>query len=124
MCEAAGEINKNNSDIGQCGVSVDGTWQKRGHTSIIGCVSAISVDAGKVLDVEVISKMCRICNSSSNRAHDCVNHFGSSGSMEAVGVYRMFERSEQSEIFCTQIILGMGIQKAMIILRIFMGKIA
>ncbi|GBO07517.1 hypothetical protein AVEN_120365-1 [Araneus ventricosus] len=95
MCEAAGELNKNNSDISQCGVSVDGTWQKRGHTSLNGCVSALSVDNEKVLDVEVMLKMCRICNSSSNRAHDCVKHIGSSGCMEIVGVYRMFEQSEK-----------------------------
>ncbi|GBO30152.1 hypothetical protein AVEN_1068-1, partial [Araneus ventricosus] len=94
MCEAAGEINKNNSDIRQCGVSVDGTLQKRGHTSLNGCVSVISVDNGKVVDVEVMSKMCRTCNSSSNRAHDCVKHIGSSGCMEIVGVYTMLERSE------------------------------
>ncbi|GBN13318.1 hypothetical protein AVEN_88424-1 [Araneus ventricosus] len=95
MCEATGEINKNNSDIRQCGVSVDSTWQKRGHTSLNGCVFAISVDNGKVLDVEVMSKMRRICNLSSNRAHDSVKHIGSSGCMEIVGVYRMFERSEK-----------------------------
>ncbi|GBL81697.1 hypothetical protein AVEN_93476-1 [Araneus ventricosus] len=39
--------------------------------------------------------MCRMSNSSSNRAQDCVKHIGSSGSMEVVGVYRMFERSEK-----------------------------
>ncbi|GBN54139.1 hypothetical protein AVEN_263882-1 [Araneus ventricosus] len=95
MCEAAGEINKNNSDIRQCGVSVDGTLQNRGHTFRNGCVSAISVDNEKVLDAEVMSKMCRICNSSSNRAHDCVKHIGSSGCMEIVSVYTMLERSEK-----------------------------
>ncbi|GBM12522.1 hypothetical protein AVEN_155978-1 [Araneus ventricosus] len=39
--------------------------------------------------------MCRICNSSSNRAHDCVKHIGSSDCMEIVGVYTMLERSEK-----------------------------
>ena len=31
-------------------VSVDGTWQKRGHTSRIGAVFIISIDTGEVLD--------------------------------------------------------------------------
>ncbi|GFY25182.1 uncharacterized protein TNCV_2483031 [Trichonephila clavipes] len=34
----------------ECGVSVDGTWQKRGYSSLNGCVSTISVDSGKILD--------------------------------------------------------------------------
>ncbi|GFU93999.1 hypothetical protein TNCV_2282531 [Trichonephila clavipes] len=46
MNEAAAEIHeKNNFDeVVQCGVSVDGTWQRRGHLSLNGCVSAISID--------------------------------------------------------------------------------
>lgn len=35
----------------KCGVSGDGTWQKRSHSSLNGCVSVISADAGKVTDV-------------------------------------------------------------------------
>ncbi|GFW36430.1 hypothetical protein TNCV_1343911 [Trichonephila clavipes] len=31
----------------ECGVSVDGTWRKRGYSSLNGCVSTISVDSGK-----------------------------------------------------------------------------
>ncbi|GFV43963.1 DUF4817 domain-containing protein [Trichonephila clavipes] len=48
MNEAAAEIHeKNNFDeVVQCGVSVDGTWQRRGHLSLNGCVSAISIDTG------------------------------------------------------------------------------
>ncbi|GFU24762.1 uncharacterized protein TNCV_793861 [Trichonephila clavipes] len=33
-----------------CGVSVDGTWQRRGHMSLNGCVSVISIDTGKILE--------------------------------------------------------------------------
>ncbi|GBM40798.1 hypothetical protein AVEN_80805-1 [Araneus ventricosus] len=43
---------------GSSGVSVNGTWQKRGYMSLKGCVSAISIDSGKVLDVEAISQYC------------------------------------------------------------------
>ncbi|GFX58660.1 CCHC-type domain-containing protein [Trichonephila clavipes] len=100
MNEAAAEIHeKNNFDeVVQCGVSVDGTWQRRGHLSLNGCVSAISIDTGKVLDMEVMSKMCRFClKKHENRiAHECEKHVGSSGAMEPVGVYRIFERSAET----------------------------
>ncbi|GFU36045.1 hypothetical protein TNCV_4191461 [Trichonephila clavipes] len=35
MIEAANEVRKlkNTSDVAECGVSVDGTWQRRGHSS-------------------------------------------------------------------------------------------
>ena len=42
-------------------VSMDGTWQKRVHASHHGVVTAISVDTGKCLDVEVLSKICEGC---------------------------------------------------------------
>ena len=42
----------------KCGVSCDDTWQRRGFASLNGCVSgAISIDTGKVLDVEALSKV-------------------------------------------------------------------
>ena len=40
-------------------VSFDGTWAKRGHTSLFGMVFAISVDTGEVLDYHVLSKFCK-----------------------------------------------------------------
>ena len=36
-----------NADVG---VSVDGTWQKKGFSSTLGVVKAISIDSGKVLE--------------------------------------------------------------------------
>ncbi|GFY13797.1 uncharacterized protein TNCV_985691 [Trichonephila clavipes] len=62
MIKASTEIveKKQNlsSDIVKCGISVDGTWQRRGFTSMNGCVAAISVDTGKVLDIEVMPSYC------------------------------------------------------------------
>ncbi|GFS48743.1 uncharacterized protein TNCV_788441 [Trichonephila clavipes] len=87
----------------ECGVSVDGTWQKRGYFSLNGCVSTISVDSGKILDIEVISQYCRVCTKTEKTSgfskkcvvsHFCKNHKGSASNMETVGVYRIFERSE------------------------------
>ncbi|GFV49762.1 uncharacterized protein TNCV_2331561 [Trichonephila clavipes] len=34
------------SDIVKRGISVDGTWQRRGYTSMNGCVATISIDTG------------------------------------------------------------------------------
>ncbi|GFT62795.1 uncharacterized protein TNCV_1698231 [Trichonephila clavipes] len=58
-------------------------------------VSAISVDTGKILDIEVMTQYCHICakgNSQSSK-HVCSNYKGSAGNMEVVGAYRTFERS-------------------------------
>ncbi|GFY29074.1 uncharacterized protein TNCV_4722021 [Trichonephila clavipes] len=98
MKEAALEIRSNETDteFSQCGVSVDGTWQRRGYSSLNGCVSVISIESGKVLDVEFMSKVCRLCNSKNkklNTIHNYAKHIGSSGATEPLGVYRIFERS-------------------------------
>ncbi|GFY36406.1 uncharacterized protein TNCV_3451091 [Trichonephila clavipes] len=99
MNEAAGEVHKKNNfyEVIQCGVSVDGTWKRRGHLSLNGCVSVISLDTGKVLDIEVLSKMGRIClkKTEDSISHECEKHVGSSGAMKPVGVYIIFERSAQ-----------------------------
>ena len=36
-------------------VSFDGTWAKRGFTSLIGVFFVISLDTGKVLDYHILS---------------------------------------------------------------------
>ena len=74
-------------------VSIDGTWQKRGHSSKIGVVFAVSVRTGEILDYEVRSLICKECSShehcdkqspdylawkKSYRRHCEVNHVGSS----------------------------------------------
>ena len=41
--------------------SFDGTWQKRGHSSLNGIVTAISRDTGKCFDYRVMSKNCSGC---------------------------------------------------------------
>ncbi|GFV16864.1 uncharacterized protein TNCV_3363611 [Trichonephila clavipes] len=77
---------------------MDGTWQKSGYSSHNGCVSYISIDIGKFLDIEVISHFSRIFSKNANvtdaasNAHVCCNHMGSASSMETVGAYRIFER--------------------------------
>ncbi|GFY22394.1 uncharacterized protein TNCV_2176551 [Trichonephila clavipes] len=104
MKNAATEVKKlKNSpleSISCCGVSLDGTWQKRGYSSHDGCVSCISIYTGKILDIEIMSRFCRIClkkakvPDAASNAHVCCNHMGSASSMETVGAYRIFELSE------------------------------
>ncbi|EDO44911.1 predicted protein [Nematostella vectensis] len=53
-------------DIVNCGVSCDGTWQKRGFCSKNGCVTVISMDNGKVLDTEALSQSCKQCQQHPN----------------------------------------------------------
>ena len=50
------EITEN--DAGECGISIDGTSQKRSYSSHNGVVTAISLDTKKCLDVEVKSNKC------------------------------------------------------------------
>ncbi|GFX92991.1 uncharacterized protein TNCV_139351 [Trichonephila clavipes] len=88
-----------------------GGWHmatRRGYTSINGCVAAISVDTGKVLDIEVMSSYCPTCKrlqtmprnfeyESSKADHICQCNFtGSSSKMEIVGASRIFLRSEKN----------------------------
>ncbi|GFV64057.1 hypothetical protein TNCV_3181251 [Trichonephila clavipes] len=72
-----------------------------------GCVAAISVDTGKVLDIEVMSSTVqhvrdfRLCqetlNMSRQKPTTCQCNFtGSSSKMEIVGASRIFLRSEKN----------------------------
>ena len=71
--KAAVEVRKiiNNGatsdDIVDCQISIDGTWQKRGHSSLNGVVVAISKDNRKVLDFHTMSKFCKSCEVWSKR---------------------------------------------------------
>lgn len=49
------------SDVINIGVSYDGTWMKRGHTSKYGLGLVIDILTGLVLDFEIMSKYCSIC---------------------------------------------------------------
>ena len=40
-------------------VSVHGTWQKRGHVSLCDVTAVLSVDNGKCVDFDVLTKSCK-----------------------------------------------------------------
>ncbi|GFU26605.1 hypothetical protein TNCV_1837331 [Trichonephila clavipes] len=46
-------LHPTKNKIVECGISVDGTWQRRGYSFMNGCVAALSVDTGKVVDIEI-----------------------------------------------------------------------
>ena len=89
------------------GVSVDGCWQKRGYVSLNGTVAVISMESGKILDVEVLSRYCKICQHKQEtlepyefrewydtHQESCrANHDGTSPMMEVEGAVRIFQRS-------------------------------
>ena len=55
MSDAATRLRGTNP-IADVGVSVDGTWQRKGFSSTLGVVAAISIDHGKILEVAILSK--------------------------------------------------------------------
>lgn len=89
-------------------VSGDGSWAKRGFSSLLGIVSLIGKFSNKILDVIVKSSVCKGCQflatkdpieaESLYEEHepDCTaNHQGSAGKMEVDGVLEMFKHSEE-----------------------------
>ena len=52
--------------VANVSVTIDGTWQKRGHSSRIGVTFVISVDTGEVLDYYVKSLFCHECKAHGN----------------------------------------------------------
>lgn len=92
-------------------VSFDGTWAKRGFTSLTGVVFVISVDIGKGLDYyHCLSKVCQKCSLKKSKCRDgaqsqewqiqhlasgeCdINFDGSSPAMECEGAVTLWKRS-------------------------------
>ena len=88
-------------------VSVDGSWAKRGFSSLYGIVTAISIDTGQILDAEVLVKYCKVCQywekykgsveynrrMEEHRDECPINYEGSAASMEPAGALALFTRS-------------------------------
>ena len=88
-------------------VSGDGSWAKRGFSSLIGIVSLILKFTGKIVDVTTRSSVCKACDKWKGREDEpeyavcaeehekfCnINHSGSSGLMEVNEVVEVFMRS-------------------------------
>lgn len=99
-----------NREIVDIGVSYDGTWLTRGHTSNVGIGCVIDLLTGFVIDYEVMSKRCDECQHTKHalgensaefniwyaghRDSCSVTHVGSSGSMEVSAAVKIWQRSE------------------------------
>jgi hypothetical protein len=91
----------------------DGTWQKRGHTSMNSIISATSFDTGKDLDVEIVSNICFVCHTNPTSQHECKNNYaGISGGMDGAGGLNIFNRSLHTRGICYTKYLGDGDSKA------------
>ena len=101
--------------------SFDGTWQQRGYASLNGVVAAIS--HGKVVDSEVMSKVCLSCRYwhqpgrqntpgfEGKGEHHCpINHKGSAGSMESW--IKIYKRSVEERCLRYITYLGDGDSKS------------
>ncbi|GFV72338.1 uncharacterized protein TNCV_638001 [Trichonephila clavipes] len=65
----------------------------RGYTSLNGVVTVTSIDTGKVIDVDILSKYCACKNLSFHKKNCKRNYVGSSGAMEIQGASKIFQRS-------------------------------
>ena len=98
-------------------VSCDGTWQRRGFSSLYGAVFVIAHETGKVVDYIVKSKHCAGCKYWEKQdkttdaykkwkdAHECeMNFIGSAGAMEPQGTLDMFQSSLEYKLRYTKLI--------------------
>lgn len=105
------EVEKNSASghpPNDLNVSGDGTWAKRGYTSLFGVVTLIGKYTNKILDLVVKSSYCSECTYWKRKngtpeydmwwdvhKEECkANHEGSSGKMEVDGMVEMFRRSQ------------------------------
>jgi hypothetical protein len=58
------------NEKGECGISLDGTWQRWCHVSHNDVVTTISLDTKKVLDVKVLYYKCQACQKWQKKQND------------------------------------------------------
>jgi hypothetical protein len=79
MQSAAKEAVAENGGSKNIAITVDETWQERGHTSLnVVVVTATIVYTGKIIDVECLSKFCHGCEKNTNcETHEliCVSDY-------------------------------------------------
>lgn len=111
QCAATEEKKYSEQQNNSAGLTVsgDGTWKKRGFTSLYGVTSLIGYYSGKILDVLAKSSNCKECEiwnkkegtaefeewQESHQNNCCANHEGSSEKMQVDAVVEMFKRSEE-----------------------------
>jgi len=66
-------------DLSHITAFFDGSWQKCGHTSLQGIISATSSDKEEVLHVEIMTKFCFVCYTKQTIGHKCKKNFERTG---------------------------------------------
>ena len=130
MSDAAEEIrskvSKDNDEVVDTSISHDCTWQRRGYSSLNGCTVAISMETGKILDVEPMSRYCKGCSLKESLRisnpgqydtwkanHKCnFNYVVSAGGMGVEGAKRIFGRSIKKHKLRCSTLYGDGDSKA------------
>ena len=116
---AENRYGDNENDPANCTVSLDGSWQTRGFSSLNGVVTGMS--GRKCIDYDILTKTCRACaicegkDKTSEKYlewqanHSClINHTGSSSSMESCGALNIFHRSVERYNLRYEYYLGDG----------------
>ncbi|GFX30691.1 uncharacterized protein TNCV_4862151 [Trichonephila clavipes] len=108
--------NDNNSNIA---VAVDGTWHKRGYSSLNGVVCATSLLRTERLSTLKLSQNIVLhVRVKKNPCENCAkNYEGFSGGMECRGVLSIFQRSETSRKACYTQYLGDGDLKGFLTIK-------
>jgi len=115
--------SEEHGELANVAVTVDGTWQRRGHSSKHGVVFVLSVETGEVLDYSVKRVTCQTCTAHMNddknsseydawkKQHESncyINHEGSAGTMEGEGAIEIFSRSIEKRRLIYDIYVGDG----------------
>ncbi|KAJ8887872.1 hypothetical protein PR048_014090 [Dryococelus australis] len=90
--EEAATQNNNDRDLT---VVLNGSWHRRGHVSLHGVVTCTSVDTGKVIDVDILSKHCTCKDKLKDKHEDACSaqYKGTSGGMDGSDVVNIFNHS-------------------------------
>lgn len=105
---------KNIEDTDELTVSGDGTWKKRGFSSLYGVASLIGYYTGKVVDIFIKSSYCHQCKTWATKLDSAeyeewhsdhvdkqkclANHTGAAGNMEVEAIKSMFKRSVENGV--------------------------
>lgn len=106
--------SNNLQDTCELTVSGDGTWKKRGFSSLYGVASLIGYYSGKVVDIFVKSSYCNDCKLWEKKLQTAefeewhtehvnsgkcqCNHSGPAGNMEVDAIKQMFQRSMNNNV--------------------------
>lgn len=120
MNKATEEAVEQNGGSKELTVVYDGKWQKRGYRSKNGVCTLTSLDTGKIIDLEVLTKFysgCVKCKGDTvktdiHKSRCIKNYEGASGGMETCAAVAIFNRSEEKRGVRYEYFLGDGDSKA------------